>query len=204
MSDVAIVVVGASLGGVGALQELTAGFNISIPAAFFVVQHIGRHRSLLPALLNQCSVLPAVHAYDGQPFRSNYIYVAPPDHHLCLTPHLIRLSRGPRENFARPAIDPLFRSAACCHGARVIGVLLTGRLSDGAAGLHEIRARGGLAIVQSPMEAACPDMPINALRHAGADHVLPLAAMPGLIARLAQGVISANEPSPSTEGEEHG
>jgi two-component system chemotaxis response regulator CheB len=196
VNDVAIVVVGASLGGVGALQELTAGFDIGIPAAFFVVQHIGRHRSVLPALLNQCSVLPAVHAYDGQPFRPGHIYVAPPDHHLCLTPHLIRLSRGPRENFTRPAIDPLFRSAARCHGPKVVGVLLTGRLSDGAAGLHEIRARGGLAVVQSPMDAACPDMPVNALRHAGADHVLPLAAMPGLIARLVQGVVLADEALP--------
>lgn len=139
--------------------------------------------------LNQCCVLPAVHACDGQTFQPGHIYVAPSDHHLLVTQHEVCLSRGPRENFTRPAIDPLFRSAARSHGPKVIGVLLTGRLSDGAAGLHEIRQQGGQAVVQHPVEAVCPDMPLSALRHAGADHVVPLTAIPGLISKLAHSVV---------------
>ncbi|WP_238193224.1 chemotaxis protein CheB [Methylobacterium frigidaeris] len=204
MSGFAIVVIGASLGGVHALQELAAGLNPRTPAAFFVVQHIGRHPSVLPAILNRCCALPVMHACNGQTFRAGHIYVAPPDHHLLLKQHEICLSRGPRENFARPAIDPLFRSAACGYGPKVIGVLLTGRLSDGAAGLHEIRERGGLAIVQHPVEAVCPDMPVSALQHAGADYVAPLIAMPGLISKLADSVVLGEEALPQITGAEHG
>ncbi|MBM0205666.1 chemotaxis protein CheB [Micromonospora sp. STR1s_5] len=204
MSGIAVVVIGASLGGVRALQELAAGLDPQTPAAFFIVQHIGRHPSVLPAILNHCCALPAMHARNGQTFRPGHIYVAPPDHHLLLTPHDIRLSRGPRENFARPAIDPLFRSAARSHGPKVIGVLLTGRLSDGAAGLYEIRERGGLAIVQHPVEAVCPDMPLSALQHAGADYVAPLTAVPSLISKLADRVVLLGAALPQITGVEHG
>lgn len=203
-SAFATVVLGASLGGIDALREIVGALSPPVPAAYLVVQHIGRHRSLLPSLLAAWSELPAAHALDGEAIRPGRIYVAPPDHHLCVAPSRIRLVRGPRENYTRPAIDPLFRSAAQSHGDTVFGVLLTGSLSDGVAGLLEVRRRGGVAIVQDPAEAVCPDMPLNALRNAGADHVMPLAAMPDLIARLAETIVQRSEAARRIEGERDG
>ena len=123
--------------------------------------------------------------------------MAPPDHHLVLHAGRIRLTRGPRENWARPAIDPLFRSAAKEYGRRVIGVILTGLLNDGSAGLRAIRAAGGLAVVQEPADAAAPDMPWSALRHAGADYRVRLAEIPELLMRLADELILETEGTPS-------
>jgi two-component system chemotaxis response regulator CheB len=120
--------------------------------------------------------------------------MAPPDHHLIVEPGYMRLTRGPRENWARPAIDPLFRSAARAYGPSVIGVILTGMLNDGSAGL---RAVGGIAVVQDPADAAAPDMPWNALRHAGADYRVKLAAMPQLLGELAEQMVSESETVPS-------
>lgn len=180
-----IIVVGTSAGGVEALCRLAAGMPPGLPAALFVVCHFpaGSH-SRLPEILSRCGPLLATHAQDGEPIRVGQIYVAPPDFHLLVSPGRVRLSRDARENHHRPAIDPLFRSAARAYGPRVVGVILSGGLYDGAAGLLAVRGAGGVAVVQDPAEAAVASMPLNATRIAGADLVLPLADIPAALARL--------------------
>jgi two-component system chemotaxis response regulator CheB len=182
-----IIVLGASLGGVEALKELVHGLPPGLPAALFVVCHIGpQEPSHLAEILSRSGPLLAVQARDGEPMRHGQITVAPPDHHLILTTQGMRLTRGPRENRHRPAIDPLFRSAARSFGKRVIGVILTGIQADGSAGLLAIRAAGGLAIVQDPAGAFAPGMPKAARDVAGSDHVVPLAGIAPLLTRLVQ------------------
>jgi two-component system, chemotaxis family, protein-glutamate methylesterase/glutaminase len=190
LAHFAIIVIGASTGGVEALRTLAAGLPHDIPAALCVVQHIGQHSSYLPELLVRAGSLPAGHAVQDEVLRPGRIYVAPPDHHLMLMDGFTRLTRGPRENWARPAIDPLFRSAADAYGARVVGVILSGALNDGTAGLHAVRAAGGTAVVQHPADAACADMPVSALRHAGADYCVPLRDMPKLLSEIANDITS--------------
>ncbi len=180
----AIIVIGASEGGVDAIRSLAAGLPLGFPAAIFVVLHIGAHKSQLPSLLNFSSPLHASHARDGEQIESGHIYVAPPDHHLTIENTHIRLTRGPRENWARPAIDPLFRSAARSHGSEVIGVILTGGLNDGTAGLIEVKRCGGTVIVQSPDDAVNPSMPRSALQHAQVDHQTTLKGLPALLISL--------------------
>ena len=180
----AIIVVGASAGGVEAVRFLAAALPADFRAAVFVVLHIGAHKSEMPWLLNQLGPLRAVHAASGDPIQAGHIYVAPPDHHLLVEPGRVRLTKGPRENWARPAIDPLFRSAAQAYGADVIGVVLTGGLNDGTAGLYEVKQRGGIAVVQDPADSANPSMPRSALDHVAVDHCLPLPRLPGLLAKL--------------------
>ena len=138
-----IVVIGASEGGVEALCAVASGLPAGFAAAVFVVLHVGAHRSQLPSLLTESGPLSAKHAENGEAIRTGCIYVAPSDHHLVLEPGRIRLTRGPRENWARPSIDPLFRSAAATYGPDVIGAILTGGLNDGAAGLYEVGRHGG-------------------------------------------------------------
>jgi two-component system, chemotaxis family, protein-glutamate methylesterase/glutaminase len=181
-----IIVIGASSGGVSALQALAAQLPASFPAPILAVQHIGSHRSLLPSLLRRRGPLPAAHGEHGEPIVAGRIYVAPSDHHMLVEDHTIRLARGPKEHHARPAIDPLFRSAALAHGPSVIGVVLTGYLDDGTAGLQAIKRRGGVAVVQDPDDAEMPSMPESALRHVHVDHRVPLAAMGALLATLAE------------------
>lgn len=199
MPGQAIIVIGTSAGGVAALRTLAAGLPADIPAPICVVQHIGRHRSELPRLLTQCGPLPAAHAEDGESLRSGRIYIAPPDRHLLIADDRVRLSRGPRENFVRPAIDPLFRTAAEAFGPAAIGVILTGRLDDGTAGLYEIKQRSGVAIVQAPDEAEHRDMPASALAHVEVDHSVPLAGMPALLARLAAEPVVTQAAKEATE-----
>jgi two-component system chemotaxis response regulator CheB len=138
----------------------------------------------LPDILQRCTPLPVLEAADGSPIRKGSIVVARPDYHLLLEHDKVRLTRGPKENRHRPAIDSLFRSATYSHTSRVIGVVLTGALDDGTAGLWSIKDRGGTAIVQEPADAAFPAMPESALKYVPADHVVPLAAMGALIHRL--------------------
>src|SRR5262245_37931807 len=134
MSGRDIIVVGASAGGVGALRGLAGRLPPGLPAAVFVVCHFpSEGHSVLPELLNLWGPLPAAHAVDGEPIRPGRVYVAPPDHHLVLRQGRVELSGGPRENKFRPAIDPLFRSAARAYGPRVVAVILSGALQDGAA-----------------------------------------------------------------------
>ncbi|MGI4946927.1 MAG: chemotaxis protein CheB [Janthinobacterium lividum] len=191
-----IVVIGASAGGVDALRSLATALPGEFPAAVFVVLHIGAHKSQLPWLLNQTGSLRACHPKDGDPIHAGHIYVAPPDHHLLVEPGHVRLTRGPRENWARPAVDPLFRSAARAYGPGVIGVILTGGLNDGTAGLFEIKQHGGVTVVQDPDDAENPSMPQSALRHVAVDHCLPLRDIAALLAVL----VSKGEPGPFIKG----
>jgi two-component system chemotaxis response regulator CheB len=182
-----IIVLGTSLGGVEALVRLVRGLPAGLPAALYVVCHISsKEKSLLPQILARATALSVSQAEDGEPIHYGHISVAPPDRHLVLTLQGARLTHGPRENRHRPAIDPLFRTAARAFGERVIGVVLTGALSDGTAGLMAIRAAGGIAVVQDPAEAFAPSMPETARLIAGADYVVPLAEMPQLLTRLVQ------------------
>jgi two-component system, chemotaxis family, protein-glutamate methylesterase/glutaminase len=192
-----IIVVGASAGGVLALSELVASLPANLPAAVFAVLHVNPHcPSALPAILNRSSALPVLHPKDGEKIQAGRVYVAPPDRHLILQDGQVRLSYGPTENGHRPAIDVLFRTAARAHGARVIGVVLTGSLDDGTAGLAHVKQYGGLAVVQDPEEADYRSMPESALRHVAVDHVLPIAGMGPLLDHLARAPLPEPLPSP--------
>lgn len=180
----ALIVVGASAGGLSALEKLVAGFPRNLEAALCIVLHIGSRQSAAPSILNAAGLLPAAHATDGEPIWAGRIYLAPPDHHLLVMPGHLRLSRGPRENRTRPAIDPLFRSAAQAYGPRVIGVILSGTMSDGTAGFSDIKRLGGTTVVQDPADARFPGMPNSALQNVTVDHCLPALSMAGLLVRL--------------------
>jgi two-component system chemotaxis response regulator CheB len=178
------VVIGASTGGVNALFDLTAALPANFPAVVAVVLHVGNRPSMLPALINRRSPNPALHPQDGEVPVAGKIYVAPPDHHMLLHPKGIRLGRGALENHARPAIDPLFRTAAIGWRARAIGVVLTGHLDDGTAGLAAIKECGGIAVVQDPATAIEPSMPASALANVAVDHCVSLDRLPGLLEEL--------------------
>ncbi|WP_448205795.1 chemotaxis protein CheB [Azospirillum sp. sgz302134] len=199
----ALIVVGASAGGVEALEALARGLPPGLPAALCVVLHIGERRSAAPAVLATAGPLPASHARDGEVIRPGHIYVAPPDRHMLVEPGgRLRLSRGPRENGTRPAADPLFRSAAHAFGPKVVGVVLSGGLSDGTAGLSEIKRLGGTTVVQDPEEARYPGMPRSALNNVTIDHCLPSAAIGKRLARLVAAMVSNTATTPpSKEGE---
>ena len=180
-----ILVIGASLGGWDALPELVSGLPSDLNAAVFVVLHMSPGGpSYLADRLNSLGRLPAASAADGEEIQPRRVYVAVPDRHLMLESGRVRLSRGPRESHARPSIDVLFRSAAYVGGPRVIGIVLTGMLDDGTAGLWAIKDRGGIAIVQSPTEARYPSMPLSALKHVRVDHALQVAEMPRILSAL--------------------
>ena len=168
-----IVVIGGSAGAFEPLQQVVSEFPARMPAAVFVVLHLpATSRSSLAAILNRTGSMQAVVPRDGDPVRPGFVYVPTPDHHLEVHDHTIKITRGPKINGVRPAVDVLFRSAAACCGPRVVGVVLSGGLDDGSAGLAAICAAGGIGIVQDPADAVVPWMPRNALETAGADHVL--------------------------------
>jgi two-component system, chemotaxis family, protein-glutamate methylesterase/glutaminase len=179
-----VVAIGASAGGVDALRQLTGALPDDFPAALLIVLHVGEI-SYLPDILGRTARLPVAAPKSGEPIQPGRIYVAPPGLHMLVHDGHIVLRRGPRENLARPAIDPLFRSAACSYGANTVGAVLTGSLGDGAAGLQAIKRCGGIAVVQDPADAAVPDMPRNAMQKVDVDHRVPLADLPGLLTRLA-------------------
>ncbi len=180
-----VIVVGASAGGVAALLGIAEALPADLPAALLIVMHVGAQRSVLPQLMAQRCALPVAHARHGEPLHAGLVRVAPPDHHLLVEPGCLALSRGPKENFARPAIDPLFRSAALACGPMAVGVVLTGGLDDGTAGLQAIKRCGGVAVVQDPDDAFDPSMPASALQHVQVDHCLPLASIAPLLVSLA-------------------
>ncbi|RZI84709.1 MAG: chemotaxis protein CheB [Rubrivivax sp.] len=180
-----MIAIGASTGAVSALRSLVADLPADLPAAVLVVTHTGAHPSVMPVLLESQGPLPARHALHGEPIVPGRIYVAPPDHHMLVEGDRLELSRGPKEHYTRPSIDPLFRSVALSHGAKVIGVVLTGNLDDGTAGLQAIKTMGGTAVVQDPDDAEAPSMPRSALRHVKADHCVRLSKMGSLLATLA-------------------
>ncbi len=175
MANRDIIVVGASAGGVEALQEFVATLPGDFPGSVFISVHFPeRGTSVLPRILSRAGKLVADHARNGEPIVPGRIYVAPPDHHLLFDKRSLRVIRGPKENGNRPAIDPMFRSAAVTFGPRVIGVVLTGNLDDGTSGLAAIKRHGGITIVQDPTDAVFPSMPESAIRHVDVDRVVPL------------------------------
>jgi two-component system, chemotaxis family, protein-glutamate methylesterase/glutaminase len=177
-----IIVIGASAGGFDVIKKLIALLPAELDAAIFIVWHMSPDvQGVLPRALNQFSKIPAAHAVDREPVKRGRIYVAPPDHHMLIDNGYIRVTRGPKENRFRPAIDPLFRSAAFNYNQNVIGIILSGALDDGTAGLWTIKRRGGLAIVQLPAEAEVSSMPENAIRAVAVDYILPVQDMPAII-----------------------
>jgi two-component system, chemotaxis family, protein-glutamate methylesterase/glutaminase len=181
-----IIVIGASAGGVEALITLVRAQPADLPAAVCIVLHLpAQSPSMLPSILERAGRLPTVQARDGMAIKHSSIYVAPPDQHLLIERGRLRVVHGPRENRHRPSVDPLFRSAARIYGPRVLGVILTGALYDGTAGLQAIKQRGGLAIVQDPADALYPGMPHSAVENVAVDYILPLAEIAPLLAQLA-------------------
>lgn len=181
-----LIVVGASAGGVQALKTLVAGLPADLPAAVFVVLHITPEApSLLAGILDKAGPLPAHTATDKLRYRHGRIYVAPPDQHLLIEPERMRVVRGPRENRHRPSIDVLFRSAAWTHGPRVVSVVLSGSLDDGAAGSWAVKTCGGVCIVQNPEDALFAEMPRNATMVVEPDYLPLVADIPALLIELA-------------------
>jgi two-component system, chemotaxis family, protein-glutamate methylesterase/glutaminase len=189
------VVLGGSAGGIEALEQIVAGLAPNFPAALLVAIHLSpRSVSRLPEILSRNGPLPASHPIDGSPIQTGHIYVAPPDQHLLIDKDCIKLSTGPKENRQRPAVNALFRSAALAYGPGVIGVILTGALDDGSAGLWEIKQRGGKTIVQDPRDALFPDMPRNALEQVPIDYVRPVQGLAPLLNDLVgQPVLSQDD-----------
>ncbi len=182
-----LIVIGASAGGVEALQTLVAALPGDLPAAVCVVLHVpGQATSVLPQILARAGPLPAAHAQDGEPLQSGRIYVAPPNCHLLVQDGRLALSDTARENNHRPAIDPLFRSAARARGARTVGVLLSGADDDGTEGLLVIKARGGVALVQDPEEALYSRMPQSALTYVAVDGVLTVRELTRELVQLSR------------------
>lgn len=181
-----VIVIGASAGGVEALRNIAAGLPEDFGSTVFVVLHLPPGgTSVLPAILARAGDLTASHPVDGEEMKPGHIYVAPPDNHMLIDDGLVRLARGPRENGHRPAIDALFRSAARSHGAGVIGVILSGVLDDGTAGLAAVKAAGGRTVVQDPADALYPAMPESAISYVDPEHVVATAGIAPLLAELA-------------------
>jgi two-component system, chemotaxis family, protein-glutamate methylesterase/glutaminase len=181
-----LIAVGASAGGVRALRTLVGGFSDDLDAIVLVAIHIAPSSpGYLPEILSRAGPLPCQHPAQGQRLQRARVYVAPPDQHMLVDGvGSIRLSRGPKENRSRPAIDPLFRSAALAYGPRAIGVILTGNLDDGTSGLLAVKQCGGTTVIQDPADAEAPSMPSSAARHVEIDHQVPLAAMASLLVEL--------------------
>ncbi|ACU61867.1 chemotaxis protein CheB [Chitinophaga pinensis] len=195
MNNRKIVVIGASAGGFEAIKKIVSDLPANFDAAIFIVWHMAAEvRGILPEVLNKLGTLPVAHAVDEESVIGRRIYIAPPDRHLLLGKGKVRVTRGPKENRFRPAIDPLFRSAAIAYGTQVIGVVLSGALDDGTAGIWAVKQQGGLAIVQDPDDAEVSSMPVNAMNAVKVDHIAPVSEIAALLVRL------ANEEIPSLNG----
>ena len=182
-----IIVIGASAGGVQALSALVAGLPRDLAAAVFIVLHVpAEPPSFLPEILSRETILPIGHAKNGERITAGRIYIAPSDQHLILEGAFVRLVHGPKENFHRPSIDTLFRSAARWAGPRVIGVVLTGARDDGTVGMRAIKQRGGITIVQDPVEATFPSMPTSVMQAISVDYSVPLRDIAPLLSTLTQ------------------
>jgi two-component system chemotaxis response regulator CheB len=181
-----IIVVGGSAGAITALETILQGLPHDLPASLFVVLHTAPDSAgALPQVLSRASRMPVSFPEAGQRFERSRVYVAPPDYHLLLTGTSIHVLHGPRENGFRPAIDPLFRSAAKDFAGRVIGVILSGALDDGTFGMMAIQRAGGSSIVQHPYEALVPSMPLSAIQNVEVDHIVRVAEIPPLLRALA-------------------
>jgi two-component system chemotaxis response regulator CheB len=179
-----IIVIGASAGGVEAISRVVSELPRDLKASVLVVLHVSRGKSMLPEILSRAGRIPAMHATDGTPLQYGRVYVAPPDHHLLVEHGLARVVHTASENGVRPAVDPLFRSAARTYGTRVISVILSGALDDGTAGTVAVHEAGGITIAQDPDEAFSPGMPRSAVASGAIDHILPLRDIPVLLAAL--------------------
>jgi two-component system, chemotaxis family, protein-glutamate methylesterase/glutaminase len=197
MNNRDIIVIGGSAGATAPLKTVLQGLPADLPAAIFIVLHIpARSLGILATVASAASHLPVRPAEHGMTIEPGNIYLAVPDHHLILKKDRMVLGRGPRENMARPAIDPLFRSAAIAFGPRVTGVVLSGMLNDGAAGLEAIKRCGGIAIVQNPEEAIADEMPRSALAAVEADFSVHAARIGDLLADIAQQAAGDTVPVP--------
>jgi two-component system chemotaxis response regulator CheB len=198
-----LIVIGGSAGSVDALEKIVSGLPAGLPAAICIVVHTtpyAPHR--LPEVLRRCGPLPVHSATQGALLEQGAIFVAPPDEHLIINDGRLRLTHGPKENRTRPAIDPLFRSAALQYGPRVLGVVLSGALDDATAGLWTVKDRGGIAIVQDPADALIAGMPRSAIAHVAVDYVVPATEIGPLLARLANTPVaseSITEPRGNTD-----
>lgn len=181
-----IIVVGASAGGINALFQMVRSIPENFKATIFVVLHLSpASPSSLPAILTRAGTLKAYHPVDEEPIKPGVIYVAPPDHHILLDGKRVLIKKGPKENNFRPSIDALFRSAAYVYGPRVIGIVLSGLLNDGTSGLWSVKRLGGTTIIQEPLDADYPSMPLNVLDYVKVDHVLSAKEMGPLLKKLA-------------------
>lgn len=193
-----IIVIGTAAGGLEALDKLIGALPGNLPASIFIVQHMAPEangEALLHRLRKhegfRCQL-----ATNGASFKNGQIFVAPPDNHLLIKQRTLLVTKGARENRERPGIDPLFRSAAVTHGRRVIGVVLTGMLDDGTAGLIAVKKCGGITVVQDPKDAAYPDMPQSALDNLNVDYCVPISEMGSLLERLTHQPPGKSKPVP--------
>src|SRR3712207_4050877 len=197
MSNRDIIVIGGSSGATAPLKTILGALPANLPAAVFIVLHIpSRSIGILATVASAAGPLPVHQAVDGMAIEPGHVYLAVPDHHLILTKGHIRLGRGPRENMARPAIDPLFRSAAAAYGPRVIGVVLSGLLNDGASGIEAVKRCGGVAVVQDPADAIADEMPRSALEAVTVDLSVPSARIGDLLSDLAREAAGPGVPVP--------
>jgi len=193
-----IIAIGGSAGSGAVLKRIVSDLPRDLQASIFISNHVPAHSpGYLAEALATASSLPVSQAVDRQPIEPGRVYVAVPDRHLLLIGGTIRLGEGPRENMVRPSIDPMFRSAALSYGARAVGVVLTGMLNDGAAGLHAIKSVGGTAIVQHPIDAEADQMPLSALEATDVDHVATVNDLARVIAEVAG--TEAGETAPPTD-----
>ncbi len=180
-----IIVMGASIGGFEAFKKIVSSLPPDFRTPIFIVWHMSPDTiGILPEVLNRLNGISVANAYNDEKIVPGRIYVAPPDHHLIIEDGFIRLTHGPKENRFRPAIDPLFHSAAYSYGNGVIGIILSGALDDGTAGLWTVKQQGGIAIVQDPMDAEVPSMPKNAMRQVKIDHVVAVDDLADLLVQL--------------------
>lgn len=185
MARRAIIAIGGSAGSIDVIRQICCGLPADLHGSVLIAVHVGaRNPNLLAGILDGGGPLPASNAVDGEPLQEARVYVAPADHHLIIDERVVRLGRGPRENMARPAIDPLFRSAGISAGPGAIGVLLSGMLNDGASGLADLKRCGGVTVVQSPLDAVEGEMPRTALLASDIDYRAPARDMADLLSRL--------------------
>ena len=197
MSNRDIIVIGGSSGATAPLKIILGALPADLPAAVFIVLHIpARSLGLLATVTAAAAHLPVHAALDGMAILPGNIYLGVPDHHLIVQDGQLRLGRGPRENMARPSIDPLFRSAAAAYGSRVIGVLLSGLLNDGSAGLEAIKRCGGMVIVQDPADAIADEMPRSGMSAVTVDLSVPSRRLGDVLSDLVHEPAGPRRPVP--------
>lgn len=178
-----IVVIGGSAGSLSALQSVLSAFPAKLPASIFITIHLGES-SVLPEILQRATPLKVSSPQNGEKMHAGNVYIAPTDHHLIPREDCIEVTKGPRENRHRPSIDVLFRNAARAFRSRVIGVVLSGALDDGVAGMYSIKAKGGLTVAQDPKDALIPELPHNVVKAMDVDAIAPAAKIGPLLAEL--------------------